>query len=92
MVDVDTSLTALYVMADDLCQSHSTTKNPATHASLSESEVITLAIFARWSRFASERDFYDDASAVQTSRSFTNVPPTSMLPSRLTTALRLSIL
>ena len=27
-------------------------------ASLSESEVVTLAIFARWDRFGSERDFY----------------------------------
>jgi hypothetical protein len=27
-------------------------------ASLCASEVITLSIFARWSRFASERDFY----------------------------------
>lgn len=31
---------------------------PGPKASLSESEVVTLAIFARWSRFASERDFY----------------------------------
>ena len=31
---------------------------PGPEASLCQSEVITLAIFARWSRFASERDFY----------------------------------
>jgi len=58
MVDVDTFLTTLYVIADDFCQSHPTKRRPGPNASLSESEVITLAIFARWSRFASERDFY----------------------------------
>jgi hypothetical protein len=58
MLDVDTFLTTLYVSVDDFCQSHPTTKKPAPKASLSESEVITLVVFARWSRFASERDFY----------------------------------
>ncbi len=58
MVDVDTFLTALYVMVDDLCHSHRPKRQPGPQASLSESEVITLAIFARWSRFSSERDFY----------------------------------
>ena len=58
MVDVDTFLTTLYVMVDDFCQARSPKKRPGPKASLSQSEVITLAIFARWSRFASERDFY----------------------------------
>jgi hypothetical protein len=58
MVDVDTFLTTLYVMVDDLCQSHPPNGKPGPEASLSASEVITLAIFARWSRFSSERDFY----------------------------------
>jgi hypothetical protein len=58
MVDVDTFLTTLYVMADDFCHSRSPKRCPGPDASLSPSEVITLAIFARWSRFASERDFY----------------------------------
>jgi hypothetical protein len=59
MVDVDTFLTALYVMVDDFCQSLSPTNNkPGPQASLCASEVITLAIFARWGRFSSERDFY----------------------------------
>src|SRR3954465_2274910 len=63
MLDVvDTFLTALYVMVDDFRHSHPPTKRPGPKASLSESEVITLAIFARWSRFASERDFYRYAS------------------------------
>src|SRR5918912_4132729 len=58
MVDVDTFLTTLYVMVEDFCQSQPPKRSPGPDASLSDSEVITLAIFARWSRFASERDFY----------------------------------
>jgi len=58
MVDVDTFLTTLYVMIDDFCQSHPPKRRPGPKASLSESEVVTLAIFARWDRFGSERDFY----------------------------------
>ena len=58
MLDVDTFLTALYVMVDDFCHSHPPKKRPGPKASLSESEVITLAIFARWGRFRGERDFY----------------------------------
>jgi hypothetical protein len=58
MLDVDTFLTALYVIVDDFCQPHRPKKRPGPEASLSESEVLTLAIFARFSRFASERDFY----------------------------------
>jgi hypothetical protein len=58
MVDVDTFLTTLYVTVDDFCQSRSPKRKPGPQASLSASEVITLSIFARWSRFASERDFY----------------------------------
>ena len=58
MVDVDTFLTTLYVMVDDFCHSQPPRRRPGPDASLSESEVITLTIFARWSRFNSERDFY----------------------------------
>jgi hypothetical protein len=58
MLDLDTFLTTLYVMLDDFCQSHSPKRRPGPEASLSESEVIALAIFARWGRFSSERDFY----------------------------------
>jgi hypothetical protein len=58
MLDVDTFLTALYVITDDFCQSRRPKKRPGPKASLSESEVLTLSIFGRWSRFASERDFY----------------------------------
>jgi hypothetical protein len=56
---MDTFLTALYVMVDDLRHSHRTERGrPGPEASLCQSEVITLSIFARWSRFTSERDFY----------------------------------
>jgi hypothetical protein len=58
MVDVDTFLTTLYVTVDDFCHSHPPKRRPGPQPSLSQSEIITLAIFARWSRFASERDFY----------------------------------
>ncbi len=46
MLDVDTFLTALYVMVDDFCHSHPPKKRPGPKASLSESELITLAIFS----------------------------------------------
>ncbi len=59
MVDVNTFLTTLYVMVDDFCHSRPQKERlSGPDASLSPSEVITLAIFARWSRFGSERDFY----------------------------------
>ena len=46
-------------MVDDFCHSQvPTPKKPGPQASLCASEVITLAIFARWGRFSSERDFY----------------------------------
>src|SRR5215210_401898 len=46
-------------MVDDFCQSRRPQqRRPGPEASLSAGEVIALSIFARWSRFASERDFY----------------------------------
>jgi hypothetical protein len=65
VIDVDTFLTALYVMVDNFCQSltQKERRRPGSDASLSPSEVVTLAIFARWGRFASERDFYRYADA-----------------------------
>jgi hypothetical protein len=63
MVDVDTFLTILYVIADDFCQSHPPKRRPGPQPSLSEGEVIALALFARWGRFSSERDFYRYAEA-----------------------------
>jgi DDE family transposase len=63
MLDVDTFLTTLYVMVDDFCHSQPPRRRPGPQASLSRSEVITLAVFARWSRFNGERDFYRYAEA-----------------------------
>ena len=63
MLDVDTFLTILYVIAEDFCQSHPPKKRPGPQPSLSEGEVITLALFAPWGRFSSERDFYRYAEA-----------------------------
>src|SRR5215217_2748489 len=64
MLDVDTFLTALYVMVDDFCHSRPQKERPSgPDASLSPSEVVTLAIFSRWSRFSSERDFYRYATS-----------------------------
>jgi hypothetical protein len=78
MVDVDAFLTTLYVTTDDFCQSLPPKRHPGPDASLSASEVVTLAIFARWSRFASERDFYRYAGAHLTD-AFPTLPDRSQL-------------
>lgn len=61
MVDVDTFLTTVYVLVDECCQQ----ELPAEAApgsgpapALSRSEVITMALFAQWTQFPSERAFY----------------------------------
>ena len=76
MLDVDTFLTTLYVIADDFCHSQPPKKPPGPEASLSRSEVITLALFARWSRFNSERDFYRYADS-KLRRAFPTLPDRS---------------
>lgn len=77
MLDVDTFLTTLYVVVDDFCQSHPPKRRPGPKASLSASEVVTLAIFARWSRFANERDFYRYASGPLIRDAFPTLPERS---------------
>ena len=59
-MDQDTFLTTLYMMIDDFCQSKSFDEKhrPGPAASLSCSEVVTLAVFGQWARFKSERAFY----------------------------------
>src|SRR5437868_15338245 len=59
-MDQDTFLTTLYVMIDDFCQSHGFAEKhrPGPAASLSCSEVVTLAVFGQWAQFPSERAFY----------------------------------
>jgi hypothetical protein len=76
MVEVDTFLTALYVTVDDFCQCHSRRKRrrPGPGASLCPSEVVTLAIFAR---FASERDFYRYAKSNLAADAFPDLPERS---------------
>jgi hypothetical protein len=65
MIDVDTFLTTLYVTVDEYDKARkpqgetdavAQQRGPAP--SLSRSEVVTLAIFAQWACFESERAFY----------------------------------
>ena len=59
MVDIDTFLTILYVIVDDFCKFQlAPERRPGPEASLSRSEVITLALFGQWYRFRGQRDFY----------------------------------
>lgn len=60
MIDLETFLTTLYVMIDDFCQSELVFEQPkpGPQASLSQSEVMTLALFGQWVQFPSERAFY----------------------------------
>lgn len=58
MVDVDTFLTTLYVMADTFCKTLPPELQPGPDPSLTCSEVMTLALVGQWARFQSERDFY----------------------------------
>ncbi len=63
MLDPDTFLTTLYVFVDDdyqtMCKMRDAAVRPPGRApSLWPSEVMTLAIFAQWGQFASERAFY----------------------------------
>jgi hypothetical protein len=59
-MDTDTFLTTLYVMIDDFDQSQAPLEPPrrGPSASLSRSEVVTLALFGQWACFPSERAFY----------------------------------
>ncbi|MEM7333355.1 MAG: transposase [Chloroflexota bacterium] len=59
MIELETFLTILYAMADDFCKSKTIKKRQAgRQASLSPSEVVTLAIAGQWFWFGSERGFY----------------------------------
>jgi hypothetical protein len=69
MVDVDTFLTTVYVLVDedDKAQRAGAATTAGARggraAALSRSEVVTLAIFAQWAQFRSERAFYRYAQA-----------------------------
>lgn len=59
MVDPITFLTELYVSVDDFCKSAlEPDVRPGPAASLSASEVVTLAVFGQWQCFGSEQGFY----------------------------------
>jgi hypothetical protein len=59
MLDPDTFLTTVYVMADTFCKTLPLEPQPGgSLPSLSRSEVLTLALFGQWAHFQSERDFY----------------------------------
>src|SRR4028118_1623460 len=60
MLDTDTFLTTLYTVADDFCMNclPPESPRPGPAASLCRSEVVTLALFGQFARFASERDFW----------------------------------
>jgi hypothetical protein len=60
MIDLETFLTTLYVMADDFCQSQAEpeTDRRGPQPALSVAEVVTLSLFGQWANFASERAFY----------------------------------
>ncbi len=63
-MDLDSFLVSLYVLIDDWWKANrsSAPREAGRPASLSESEVLTLAILAQWPRFRSERDFWRFAS------------------------------
>lgn len=64
-MDLDSFLVSLYVLIDDWWKAErsSAPREAGRPTSLSESEVLTLAILAQWPRFRSERDFWRFASS-----------------------------
>jgi hypothetical protein len=58
MLDPDTFLTILYVLVDECCKALPAAARLGRPSSLARSEVVTLALYGQWARFASERDFY----------------------------------
>jgi hypothetical protein len=58
MLDLDTFVTYLYVLVDDLCKQLPVRRQLGRPPSLSTSEIVTLALISQWGRFFGERDFY----------------------------------
>lgn len=58
MLDPDTFLPTVYVMADTFCTMLPPAPQPGPMPSLSRREVITLALFGQWAHVQSERDLY----------------------------------
>ena len=58
MLDFTTFLTQLYVIVDDFCKGQpADQRGRGRAASLSRSEVMTLALLSRWARFPTDRAF-----------------------------------
>ena len=59
-IDLDTFLTTVYCIVDELYHQHFAAhkpRRPGKRPELSDSEVLTLAILAQWQQDRSERDF-----------------------------------
>src|SRR3954451_21920855 len=64
-MDLDSFLVSLYVLIDDWWKAERSCapREVGRPTSLSDSEVLTLAILAQWPRFRGERDFWRFANA-----------------------------
>lgn len=64
-MDLETMLVSLYVLVDDWWEgAHPPSpRKPGRPPSLSEAEVLTLAVLAQWPRWRSEGDFFRYADA-----------------------------
>jgi hypothetical protein len=71
-VDLETLLVALYVLVEDWWKDNRSRarRGPGRPVSLSDAEVLTLAILSQWPRWRSERDFCR----------FADAPPSPLLP------------
>lgn len=59
-MDLDTFATFVYVIVDDQCKAlFSAERHPGPPATLSRSEVLTLALLEQWGDFDGERAFWD---------------------------------
>lgn len=63
MLETDTFLTTLYVLADDFCKTHPMPKLPGNDPALAPGEVLTLALYGPFNKFESERAFYRHATS-----------------------------
>jgi len=72
MIDLDTFITTLDVMGDDFCQSDYEPERPkpGRHASLSRSEVITLALFGQWVQFRKSNERFSVMHSITCERRF----------------------
>lgn len=87
MLDLDTFLTTLYVLVDDLIKQRPQPRahRPGPRPGLSESEVVTLAMLAQLRRFRSERAFMTFATT-RLRRAFPLLPDRSQLNRQIRSA------